>query len=244
MPAVLVHGVPDTSALWSPLRAHLHRDDVVALNLPGFGAPVPDGFDATKEAYADWVTEQLETVGEPVDLVGHDWGSILVQRVASVRPDLIRTLACGSGPLDKEYIWHPMAQLWQTPEAGEQMIDGWVAMPEADRAAAMAAGGSAPELAAIQSAVITPEMGRCVLALYRSAVDVGAEWEDAVSTMPRRPSLVLWGRDDPYCGPEVADRLAARLDAELLLFDDCAHWWPWDRPAESAAALERLWDRG
>jgi pimeloyl-ACP methyl ester carboxylesterase len=75
-------------------------------------------------------------------------------------------------------------------------------------------------------------------------VNVGAEWEDAVSAMPRRPSLVLWGRGDPYCGPDVADRLAARLDAELLLFDDCAHWWPWDRAAESAAALERLWDRG
>jgi pimeloyl-ACP methyl ester carboxylesterase len=244
MPAVLVHGVPDTVAMWGRLRAELGRDDVVALALPGFAAPVPNGFRATKEEYAEWLAAQLEAIGEPVDLVGHDWGGILVQRVASTRPDLVRTLACGSGPLDKEYVWHPMAQLWQTPGTGEQMVDGWVGMPVADRATAMAGGGSDPELARLQSAGIDAAMGACILARYRSAVTVGAEWEDGVAAMARRPSLVLWGADDPYCGADVGERLAARLDAELVVFDGCAHWWPWDRAAESAAALERLWQRG
>jgi pimeloyl-ACP methyl ester carboxylesterase len=100
MPAVLVHGVPDTAPMWNPMRAHLQRDDVIALALPGFGTPTPAGFGATKESYADWLTEQLRTIGEPVDLVGHDWGGLLVQRVASMHPELIRTLACGSGPAD------------------------------------------------------------------------------------------------------------------------------------------------
>jgi pimeloyl-ACP methyl ester carboxylesterase len=146
--------------------------------------------------------------------------------------------------VDKEYVWHPMAQLWQTPDSGEQMVDGWVAMPEADRATAMEAGGVAPELARLQSASIDGRMGACILALYRSALTVGEEWEDAVSAMPRRPSLVLWGSDDPYCPTDFAERLAARVDAELLVFDGCSHWWPWDRAAASAAALERLWERG
>jgi pimeloyl-ACP methyl ester carboxylesterase len=137
-----------------------------------------------------------------------------------------------------------MAQLWQTPGTGEQMIDGWVGMPAADRATAMAAGGSDPELARLQSERIDAVMGACILALYRSAVTVGADWEDDVAAMPRRPSLVLWGRDDPFCGPDVGERLAARLDAELVVFDGCTHWWPWDRAAESAAALEQLWQRG
>ena len=71
-----------------------------------------------------------------------------------------------------------------------------------------------------------------------------------VSTVLRRlivalgaPALVLWGRDDPYVTPEYGERLAARIDAELVLFDDCGHWWPWQRAAESAAALEQLWSR-
>ena len=44
MPAVFVHGVPDTPALWRPLRAKLARSDVVTLALPGFGNKRPAGF--------------------------------------------------------------------------------------------------------------------------------------------------------------------------------------------------------
>ena len=74
MPAVLVHGVPETAGVWDALRAELARDDVVALRLPGFGCPWPDGFGATKEEYADWLVAEVAAVDGPVDLVGHDWG--------------------------------------------------------------------------------------------------------------------------------------------------------------------------
>jgi pimeloyl-ACP methyl ester carboxylesterase len=47
MGVVLVHGNPETAAVWEPLRAALGRDDVVCLSPPGFGAPVPDGWEAT-----------------------------------------------------------------------------------------------------------------------------------------------------------------------------------------------------
>ena len=243
MPAVLVHGVPDGAAMWDPVRSHLTRRDVVALELPGFGTPVPDGFEATKEEYADWITAQLEAIGEPVDLVGHDWGCLLVQRVASTNPELIRTLACGSGPIDRQYVWHPMAQLWQTPGAGEEIVAGMLALPHADRVAGLAGSGSPPALAAMQADGIDARMAECILALYRSAVTVGEEWEDGVAAMPSRPALVLWGRDDPFVTPEYGERLAARIDAELVLFDDCGHWWPWQRATETAAALEQLWSR-
>src|SRR5688572_21078575 len=80
---------------------------------------MPPVFNATKEAYVDWLIKELERVGEPVDLVGHDWGAILTQRVVSLRPDLIRTWACGDGPVDREYVWHDLARKWQTPGEGE-----------------------------------------------------------------------------------------------------------------------------
>jgi hypothetical protein len=53
MPAVLVHGVPDTAQLWDRVCAHLERTDIVTPGLPGFATPVPAGFDASKEAYVD-----------------------------------------------------------------------------------------------------------------------------------------------------------------------------------------------
>src|ERR671937_199808 len=91
MPAVFVHGVPDTSELWDPILAEIARDDVVTLRLPGFAAPVPDGFGCTKDEYARWLAGELRAIGEPVDLVGHDWGSLLTQRIATTEPELVRT---------------------------------------------------------------------------------------------------------------------------------------------------------
>jgi pimeloyl-ACP methyl ester carboxylesterase len=89
MPAVFVHGVPDTHRVWTALLSRLGRKDVVTLSLPGFGGPVPDGFGATKDAYVDWLLGELARQREPVDLVGHDWGALLVLRAVSLRPGAV-----------------------------------------------------------------------------------------------------------------------------------------------------------
>jgi pimeloyl-ACP methyl ester carboxylesterase len=79
---VLVHGNPESDAIWQPMITEWGRDDVVCLSPPGFGAPVPDGFGATFGAYRDWLVGELESIGEPVHLVGHDWGGGHVVNVA------------------------------------------------------------------------------------------------------------------------------------------------------------------
>src|SRR3989442_6610522 len=109
MTAVLVHGVPETPAVWKPLRSHLSRTDVVALHLTGFGCPRPSGFSSTKEEYVSWLIGQLEEMAldGPVDLVGHDWGGGFTVRLVSTRPELVRswvTDAAGIGDIDFE--WH------------------------------------------------------------------------------------------------------------------------------------------
>ena len=236
MPAVFVHGVPDTPALWSPLIDYLDRDDIVLPQLPGFGTGVPNGFDATKEAYVDWLAAQIEAVGEPVDLVGHDWGSLLVQRVASTRPDLIRTWAAGAATVDPAYAWHEMATMWQTPDVGEQVMAA--VTPEAMAVAL------APEMgedrANAVSEFVDATMKDCILKLYRSAVNVGQEWGPAVDKM-ERPGLVLWGRDDPFVTSNFGERLAQRTGAQLVMFDGTGHWWPVTRAEEAAGHLTEFW---
>jgi pimeloyl-ACP methyl ester carboxylesterase len=239
MPAVLVHGVPDTHRLWNPLRSHLERSDVVAVSLPGFGASMPPSFPATKEAYVEWLIGEVERIGVPVDLVGHDWGSLLVQRLVSLRPDLIRTWACGDGPVDVDYVWHDLAQQWQTPEVGEQVM----AMFTQDALAEGLAAGGVPQAYARETArYVDATMKDAILRLYRSAVHVGREWQADVEKITR-PSLVLWAKEDPYVAPVFAERLAARVGGELVLFEGCGHWWPLERPAEAAAALEGFWKK-
>jgi pimeloyl-ACP methyl ester carboxylesterase len=236
VPAVLVHGVPDTPALWSPIRSHLSRTDIVTPQLPGFGVPVPEGWTATKDEYASWLADQIEAIGEPVDLVGHDWGSLLVQRVVSTRPELIRTWAAGSGPVDATYVWHDMAQLWQTPDVGEQVMEGTTQEAMAEGLAPMIGADVAAEVASH----FDDTMKSCVLSLYRSAVNVGAEWGDAVDAITK-PGLVIWGADDAYVGPEFGERLAERTGAGLVMFPDSGHWWPVTKAPEAAHELAALW---
>jgi pimeloyl-ACP methyl ester carboxylesterase len=72
VPALFVHGVPDTDRVWHAVLPKLDRRDVVSLRLPGFGQSAPADFLATKDAYAAWLVEEITRVGTPVDLVGHD----------------------------------------------------------------------------------------------------------------------------------------------------------------------------
>ena len=60
MTVVLVHGNPETEAIWGPLVDVLERDDVVRLSPPGFGAPLPADFSATYLAYRDWLEDELK----------------------------------------------------------------------------------------------------------------------------------------------------------------------------------------
>src|SRR5580693_7848159 len=134
MTAVFVHGVPETPAVWRGLLAALDRPDTVALSLPGFDSARPAGFGATMEEYADWLAAQLEHLGGPVDLVGHDWGGGFVVRVVSTRPDLVRswvTDAAGIG--DVTFEWHDFAKIWQTPGEGEQFFEQQAAATPEER---------------------------------------------------------------------------------------------------------------
>lgn len=67
MTAILLHGVPETFHVWDRVLERLHGHGDEALALPGFLAPYPESFAATKEAHVDWVIGELERRG-PVDL--------------------------------------------------------------------------------------------------------------------------------------------------------------------------------
>ena len=55
---VLIHGNPETDAIWTDLVGELTDrsvTDLVLLSPPGFGAPIPDGCGATQVEYRDWL---------------------------------------------------------------------------------------------------------------------------------------------------------------------------------------------
>ena len=147
-------------------------DDITLLAPPGFGAPVPDGFGGTRLDHRDWLVSELEAIGEPVDLVGHDWGAGHVYAVAAARPDLLRSWSADcAGLVHPDYEWHPAAAVWQTEAAGEESIAAIVAMTGDE----IAGGFGVPErLAPSIAEHLDQTMGQAILRIYRSAplVDV------------------------------------------------------------------------
>lgn len=245
MPVVLVHGVPETAAIWGPLRAELGRDDVVTLSPPGFGAPVPAGFGATSDDYAQWLATELEGIDGPIDLVGHDWGGGHVQRLASLRPDLIRSWCTDiAGGADPEYVWHDRAQVWQTEGAGEEAVRQAAATAKETMAAWYTSIGMTPEIAGDCAEAMNEDMGRCILALYRSARQPNmATWGAELARAEHRPSLVVIATEDLFAGgPTMARRSAERFGSTVAELAGLGHWWMIQDPARSAKALANFLD--
>jgi pimeloyl-ACP methyl ester carboxylesterase len=245
---VLVHGNPETAAVWDLLSERLGAlgyDDQVRLSPPGFGAPVPEGWTATVDEYRDWLVAELEAIGRPVDLVGHDWGGGHVLNVAMNRPDLLRSWCSDIvGVYDPEYVWHELAQGWQTPRVGEAAIAQRLAIPVERAAAALADRGMTPAVAERVAAGFDAAMGECILALYRSAAQpVMAELGTRLEAAAARPGLALLPTEDHFVGTdEQRRRAAARAGARLEVLDGLGHWWMTQDPDRGAVALTRFWD--
>lgn len=206
---------------------------------------MPDGFGAAYLDYRDWLERELERFDEPVDLVGHDWGGGHVVNVAMHRPELLRTWASDVvGLFDPDYVWHDLAQVWQTPGAGEELVEAMMGGTVEDRAAQMADLGLPPDVATALARAQGPEMGRAILALYRSAAQpVLSEAARQLEKAAARPGLSFLATEDTYVGTEdMRRRAAARAGARTEVLDGLGHWWMVQDPARGAEVLTRFWE--
>jgi len=240
MTIVLVHGNPETEAIWDDLVPHLRSDDVVRLSPPGFGSAIPSGFDCSTEAYRDWLAGELTKLTQPIDLVGHDWGGGHVMRIAMERPSLIRSWTSDIlGCFDADYVWHDMARAWQTADVGEQTVEQMLSLPAEARAERYESLGMTSPIAQKVAAGANTEMGRAILALYRSAAqpamrDLGA----GLSRASAKPGLALIATEDSYCGGEtLARRSAERAKAKVAVLKGAGHWWMCQQPKQGADAI-------
>ncbi len=237
---VFVHGVPETDAVWRKVRAALDRESM-ALSLPGFGCPLPDGFDTTKDGYLAWLLAELDAIDGPIDLVGHDWGAGLTYPVAVHHGDGLRSWVADVGNLaHPDYEWHDFAKTWQTPDEGEAFFAAQEAQPVEERAAGYELFGLAPEDAREMAAAGDATMGECILGLYRSALpNAYADWGPWAKTSA--PGMVLHPADDPFSDATMAAEAAEMLGARFTPMEGAGHFWPYQAPEQGAAALEAFW---
>ena len=129
---VLLHGFPQTSAMWNaiaPALAATRR--VVIMDLRGYGwssAPASrDGEGYTKRVMADDVIAVMEALGEvKFSVIGHDRGARVGYRLALDHPGRVSSLAL------LDII--PTCEVWRNIEAGRAPAAHWVFLSQQEPA--------------------------------------------------------------------------------------------------------------
>ncbi|HUR49739.1 MAG TPA: alpha/beta hydrolase [Acidimicrobiales bacterium] len=238
MPVVLVHGVPETTAVWDLLAPQI-ESPVVALGLPGFGNPRPPGFSSTMDEYARWLEDELTALDGPIDLVGHDWGGILTYRLVTTRPGRVRSWVSDAVRAGEPgFEWHDLGKVWQTPGEGEKFWNDLRADPAAG-AALLNAFGVPEEQATIFANTLDEEMTDSILKLYRSATDIPGDW--GPGSNPTDPGMVIGADSDPLVSASSSQRAAERIGAQVAILEGAGHWWPLDSAKAAAEALQKFW---
>jgi pimeloyl-ACP methyl ester carboxylesterase len=241
---VFVHGFPETSGLWDSLGRVLDRDSI-ALAMPGFGTPRPTGFTATKDAYAEWLADELSGLQEPIDLVGHDVGALIALRVVTAFDVPLRSYVVDVAPIfHPDFVWPERVRRLQMPGVGEDLLK---ATREADpgdpdsTSSRLAAAGVPVDEAKAMGEAHDETMSRSILDFYRSAVpNVAADWWKDVDGPTASRGLILLPPDPPEV-ESMSFEIAQQLGAETARLDDLEHCWMAEAPEEVAPVLQRFW---
>lgn len=88
-----------------------------------------------------------------------------------------------------------------------------------------------------------PEMGRCILALYRSAAQpVLAQAGESLGSAATRPGLAISATEDHLVGSlESRRQTAEKAGARVVEMEGLGHWWMLQDPALAASVLTEFW---
>jgi haloacetate dehalogenase len=246
-PALLLHGVPETRAMWGPLAAELVRDRVViAPDLKGLGDSEARGPYDVPTLVRELAALALHEVDGQVDVVGHDWGGSLALAMALTRPDLVRRLVVINAPyrhIDFRHAWHiPFFALPLVPEAlfavggrslvGRMLDYGWRAETALDPAlreqyaTAYADRARVAAMLGYYRASVRTQVRRAGKHAVRRLRREGVVAANTHTSGGPRPSLVIWGAADPVLPLPVGESVVRDLgpSARLVTLPGVGHF--------------------
>ena len=241
-PVVLVHGTPSWSYLWRNVVPALAREfTVYVFDLPGYGdSPAPPEAEVSIATHATTLLELLDAWGlDAPAAAGHDIGGAILLRAHLLHRRSFQQLA-----LIDAVVLAP----WITPTTRhiQAHLDVYGTMPNQifDRLAAAhlrtAVHGDFDEEAF--AAYHGRWKGVQGQAAYLHKVahfdeEHTRSFEPLLGTM-RVPVLVVWGADDAWLDPALANRLGALIPGSAVrLIADAGHFAMEDAPAEITQAL-------
>ncbi|GGE22681.1 fluoroacetate dehalogenase [Primorskyibacter flagellatus] len=257
-PVLLLHGFPQTRALWARIGPELVRNHrVIAADLRGYGdSEKPAGVeDASFRAMGRDLLNLMSHLGHArFHLIGHDRGARTAHRMVLDAPERIATvqlldiipthLLLSELRQDTARAYFHWFFLSQPEPFPERLIgadpDFFFETCMAGLAPSALEGFDAEQMEAYRTAWRKPEVIRGLCNDYRAAIDIDVALDAA--DLGRRmtcPVHVLWGAEGvmgkQYDVPATwADRCAAPPRATPL---PGGHFFPDTAPRETAAAL-------
>jgi non-heme chloroperoxidase len=230
-PLVLLHGFTDSWRSFEGLFDALAlKFRLFAIDQRGHGGSEP----ADRYAIADFADDAIAFIEAlrmgPVHLVGHSLGSIVAQRVAERRADLLTSLILiGSAP-------RTGGHLGLTEMRGE-LTDFAGAVPR-DYVTAFQASTAHQPLAPDQLALFVDESMKLSLETWRKTVD--GLLDDAASPTPIDvPTLSIWGMRDSVFDAEAQAALARKIPRLVAAhYPGVGHAPHWETSARVAKDIE------
>jgi len=261
-PVLLLHGYPETHAMWHKVAPELARGyTVVCPDLRGYGDSskpkgLPDHSNYSKRAMANDMAEVMRALGhERFHVVGHDRGGRVAHRLARDHGKRVRTLTVlDISPTLKMYrnttmqfakAYYHWFFLIQEAPIPEQMLQGQAPFYVFKRLGRGKSGlkyFSKGAMAEYVRAFKDPRTIHATCEDYRAAatIDLMHDQKDLARKI-RMPLLALWGRqgviealfDCLADWREVASDVRGRALA-------CGHFIPEEKPQELLAELRRF----
>ena len=245
---ILLHGFPEFWYAWrqqiEPLAAAGFR--VVAPDMRGYNlSSKPDGIAAydTDQLTADIRGLIKERGAESALLVGHDWGGSVAWATAMKYPEVVDRLAILNAAHPRKLsqgLHHPgqLRRSWyffffDLPELPESVVHGdhWRFFRHFLRDART--GAFTPQdMDRYIEAWSQPGAASGMINYYRSSVRQSPKRAEAQLRPIQAPTLVIWGEDDRYLGPELAepDRDDVPNLDHVERLPDASHWVHHDEP--------------
>jgi len=245
-PVVLVHGFASSVYTWKDVLPALSVDhDVVALDLPGFGAsdrPAGLSFDELPAA----VLGLMDRLGiERAALVGNSMGGGVVAVVAGEQPARVSALVLiDAAGFDLEPEDQPgMVRLMMSPLGtvlgdlpGQRLaVEATLSQVFHDDVLV-----TDERVAEYLDGVSRPGTFEAMRSLGLSLGDQTAVVEEALPRI-EAPTLVVWGAEDRWIPLKDADLFTAAIpSARKVVFDHCGHMPQEEMPAKVADLLREF----
>ena len=260
-PVLLLHGYPETHAMWHKVAPELSRDyTLVCPDLRGYGDSskpkgLPDHSNYSKRAMAQDMVEVMRALGhESFHVVGHDRGGRVAHRLARDHGRRVKSLTVlDISPTLKMYRsttmqfakayyhWFFLIQEAPIPERMLEHQAPFYLFKRLGRGKTGLKFFSREAMAEYMRAFMDPRTIHATCEDYRAAATIDLVHDQKDKAKIRMPLLALWGKQGVIAAlfdcladwREVASDVRGRALA-------CGHFIPEEKPKELVAELRRF----